>query len=894
MKKKILILSAILIIAICILFFNISAYAVVYTGNCGANGSNVTYNLDTETGILEITGTGDMANYSSSSRGPWYSNRNSVKTVKISDGVTSIGSYAFYHCSSLTSVTIPDSVTSIGSQAFSVCSSLTSVTIPDSVTSIGSQAFYWCSILKAIEVDENNSYYCDIDGVLFTKDKKTLVAYPAGGSTTYTIPDSVTSIGSRAFYWCSSLTSVTIPDSVTSIGSLAFYWCSSLTSVTIPDSVTSIGDGAFLRCSSLTSVTIPDSVTSIGSRAFYWCSSLTSVTIPDSVTSIGSLAFYWCSSLTSVTIPDSVTSIGDGAFSRCSSLTSVTIGDSVTSIGYEVFYDCSSLTSATFKTKNATIDSTAFNYCSKLETIYLYLNSTADSYFSDTEYTKIYLDDESDTPKGDYEYTVNDDGTSVTITKYIGSGGDVVIPQKLDGYDVTIIGDTSFSKCETLTGVTIPEGVTSIGYSAFEYCSNLASVTFPETLTIISDFAFYYCDALVKVTIPESVTKIGSYAFRSCGSLTSITFLTKNATIGSSAFDYCDKLETIYLYRNSTADSYFPDEGYTKIYLDAVHTCSPEGAWIYSADSHWKLCSCGNAVDKANHTAGTVWLSDADNHWRECTVCGYEMNKAGHTEGADGYCTICLRYVHVHSAQGDWQKDSTYHWKLCSCGIKVLEGAHVDANSDEICDDCGHTISISGGIIEIGSATTVRGNTVSVDITLSENPGISGLLLKFDFNRDALKLKEIVYKNWNVQGEDNLGEASSDEHISILFYNEDDITYNGQIATLIFEVIEDAPIGEHTIDLYYIEAVNKDQINVIMTATDGKITVRQSIAGDVNFDGRVSIKDNVLLAQYLAGWGVTVDTNAADCNGDGVISVKDIVLLSQYLSDWDVALVTIN
>ena len=133
----------------------------------------------------------------------------------------------------------------------------------------------------------------------------------------------VTSIGERAFYYCSGLTSVTIPNSVTSFADYAFAHCSSLTSVTIPNSVTSIGGGAFYGCSGLTSVTIPNSVTSIGEAAFQYCSSLTSVTIPNSVTSIGNYAFYNCSGLTSVTIPNNVTSIGGGAFSECSGLTSV-------------------------------------------------------------------------------------------------------------------------------------------------------------------------------------------------------------------------------------------------------------------------------------------------------------------------------------------------------------------------------------------------------------------------------------------------------------------------------------------------------------------------------------------------------------------------------------------
>ena len=133
----------------------------------------------------------------------------------------------------------------------------------------------------------------------------------------------MTSIGSDAFYGCTSLTSITIPDGVTSIDSRAFEGCTSLASITIPDSVTSIGSDTFSGCRSLTSITIPDGVTSIGNYAFYGCTGLTSITIPDSVTSIGHYAFYNCTGLTSIKIPRSVRQIESYAFADCSGLTSI-------------------------------------------------------------------------------------------------------------------------------------------------------------------------------------------------------------------------------------------------------------------------------------------------------------------------------------------------------------------------------------------------------------------------------------------------------------------------------------------------------------------------------------------------------------------------------------------
>ena len=198
---------------------------------------------------------------------------------------------------SATELTIPSEidgkkVTSIGECAFYGCTSLESVTIPDSVTEIDKYAFYYCTSLSSINVDGGNAKYLSIDGVLFDKEARTLLAYPEGKKdSVYSIPDSVTEIGKYAFYRCTSLTSVMIPDSVTGIGDFAFYRCTSLTSVTIPDSVIEIGNYAFWDCTSLTSITIPDSVTSIGYGAFENCTSLTSVIIPASVNFIGDYAF---------------------------------------------------------------------------------------------------------------------------------------------------------------------------------------------------------------------------------------------------------------------------------------------------------------------------------------------------------------------------------------------------------------------------------------------------------------------------------------------------------------------------------------------------------------------------------------------------------------------------
>ena len=145
----------------------------------------------------------------------------SLSSITIPSSVTKIGGGAFYGCSSLASIMIPSSVTKIGEGAFGVCGSLASITIPASVTKIGGEAFAGCSSRSSIEVASDNTKYCSIEGVLYSKDRKVLVSCP-GGRTSLTIPSSVTKIVEGAFLGCSSLASITIPPSVTIIGRGAF------------------------------------------------------------------------------------------------------------------------------------------------------------------------------------------------------------------------------------------------------------------------------------------------------------------------------------------------------------------------------------------------------------------------------------------------------------------------------------------------------------------------------------------------------------------------------------------------------------------------------------------------------------------------------------------------
>ena len=465
-----------------------------------------------------------------------------------------------------------------------------------SVTSIGDKAFFNCTSLTSITIPNSvtsigNGAFCN------------------SSLTSITIPNSVTSIGDWAFTECSSLTSITIPNGVTSIGDYAFQGCSSLTSITIPNSVTSIGDWAFEDCFSLTSITIPNSVTSIGNSAFSGCESLTSITIPNSVTSIEDHTFYNCSSLTSITIPNNVTSIGNSAFSDCYSLTSITIPNSVTSIGEYAFHYCTSLTSITIPNSVTSIGNSAFSRCSSLTSITIPNGVTS---------------------IGDYAFSDCSSLTSITIPN-----------------SVTRIGNLAFRNCSSLAFITIPNSVTSIGSKAFAgtgiynnktnwengvlYVSNClvyaesnisGTYTIKDGIRLIADDSFYNCLSLASITIPNSVTSIGDDAFHSCRGLNSVTMKSKTPpTIGSDAFAYIASNAVLYIpytedktaYENALGEYFSTIKFEPFSYTITINFYENRGSVEFLQQPDWDKPAIVKATPKSGYVFGRWDDGEIDN-----------------------------------------------------------------------------------------------------------------------------------------------------------------------------------------------------------------------------------------------------------------------------------------
>ena len=644
---------------------------------------NLTWKLY-EDGTLTISGTWKMKNYNDTDKLSPVCRNSSVKKVVIEDGVTSIGDYAFYNCTSLTSITIPDSVTSIGYCAFNTCSKLTSITIPDSVTSIGNYAFKGCSNLSNITLSNN-----------------------------------ITSIGDFAFADCSSLTNITIPDSVISIGDFAFAWCSNLSSITLSNNITSIGNDAFADCSSLTSITIPDGVTSIGKFAFYGCSSLTAISLScksslkkSDFGEQADLVSYANQHLLTKTAAKAATcsESGNKEYWTCEHCGKYFLSDD-TNPETATAVEQSECMIPAIQHKNAIIRGVSEptktapgysgdRYCPDCNTVlekgYTYWvedNLTWKLYedgtltISGTGAMKNYNYSDNQSPvyiNSSVKKVVIEDGvTSIGNDAFSNCSGliSITIPNS-----VTSIGNDAFYYCTSLTSITIPDSVTSIGSSAFRDCTSLTTITIPNSITSIGEAAFGNCISLTSITIPESVTSIGNYAFSGCSSLTSITIPDNVTSIGECAFSYCTSLTNITIPNSVTSigNKAFSDctsltnitipDSVTSIGNKAFYNCTNLTTISLSCKSSLKKSDFGdqaNLVSYASHTlkkieakAATCTENGNIEHWT-CEHCGkYFLSDDSNPETAKAVelSEITIPNIkHSYDKNGFCKNDDTHY-----------------------------------------------------------------------------------------------------------------------------------------------------------------------------------------------------------------------------------------
>lgn len=593
-------------------------------------------------GTLSIDGTGEMYDYSEDYLAPWNEHCLEITNVTISDGVTSIGSYAFCYCS-VKSITLPFGLKHIGISAFFNCPNIQQINIPDSVEYIDPYAFSCCKGLHTVQ-----------------------------------LPASLTLISEELFAECDNLRNLSIPDTVTEIGANAFSKCTAFSLTGLPDGIKSIGAAAFANCGRIESLALPKTLDSIGEAAFggtiidkasfegtpeKWkaiggdCGIECEVTFPNHICDFGSSWQYdtqkhWQSCSCgktqnegehtgdgdTCTVCDAALSeaLGSGSIdgglswslSRSGALTisgsgkmpdfssvanaapwdkqkdkiqSAVIESGVQSISGRAFSGCSALEKVGISDTVAQIDLNAFDGCTALAEFEVAADNKAFSsdggvlFSAGKELMRCPVGKSADctVPSG----TVAIAGGAFKDCSKLES---LVIPDS-----VTAIGKSAFENCAALKRITLPKSITKLEALTFSGCASLAEITLPDGLKALGEKVFSGCAALKSVKIPAEVTVIPAEAFSGCSSLESITIPKSVSHINERAFDGCTALKKVDYLGSDTdwsqvtketgnnvldnAEKSFTRTDHEHKYTDTVipPTCTERGCTVH-------LCACGD------------------------------------------------------------------------------------------------------------------------------------------------------------------------------------------------------------------------------------------------------------------------------------------------------------
>lgn len=553
-------------------------------------GKDLAWDIEDRTLIIE--GKGSMTNWNTFKAQPWYECRDLFDKVVIKDGVTSVGTYAFYNYSGIREITLPQSLSEIKEFAFSYCNLLENIEIPEQVKSIGDFAFKGCS-----------------------------------GLTEIILPDGITRIESYVFDGCSSLKRIEIPDELTAICEYAFRNCASLESINIPLTVTLMKEEIFTGCDSglkifgykgsiaeeyakkynigfvprsytlqgscgealtwelkdgvmtirgkgkmadfswytdapwcdyrnmIEEVVIGDGVTSIAPFAFYNCRNLSSVTCSESVVEIGNQAFQYCVGLRNVKFPKNINSIGSRAFYGCSSLSSIILPEGLTEINWGLFGKCSGLEEITIPGSVTYIEGLAFEGHGDSLIIYGAKGSAAQTFAEENEIEFREISYQYSGTYGSHSWklengvlTISGNGEMIDVEKF----SDVpwyqyrsLIERIVAQEGVTKIGAGAFYGCCNVDSVSLPASLVEIGNDAFRNCRGLTEIAVPEGVSAIGVSAFDGCSGLKSFRFPGSVTAVSNYQFYGCTSLTEVHLPEGLKTVGMYAFWGCHSLGSI-------------------------------------------------------------------------------------------------------------------------------------------------------------------------------------------------------------------------------------------------------------------------------------------------------------------------------------------------------------